>query len=97
MKNLKVDFLYGADADEIASVDQIKELEKTADRAKLRIRVIRSELKTLKRREEAFHHTSATTNRRVLVWSIFQFLLLFGCCFFQMHNLKKFFRAKKLI
>lgn len=48
-------------------------------------------------REERFRQTSESTGQRVLWWSLAQTVILVGMGVWQMHHLKRFFEAKKLV
>lgn len=48
-------------------------------------------------REERFRQTSESTGQRVLWWSLAQTIILVGMGVWQMHHLKRFFEAKKLV
>lgn len=48
-------------------------------------------------REERFRQTSESTSQRVLWWSLAQTVILIGMGVWQMHHLKRFFEAKKLV
>lgn len=48
-------------------------------------------------REERFRQTSESTSQRVLWWSLAQTVILVGMGVWQMHHLKRFFEAKKLV
>ena len=48
-------------------------------------------------REATFREISESTNQRVLWWSIAQALVLVVTAWWQVHHLKSFFQAKKLV
>jgi len=48
-------------------------------------------------REQRHRDTAESTNDRVKWWSIFQFLVLFAVCFWQVFYLKRFFEVKRVV
>eukprot|EP01107_Rhizomastix_libera_P000512 TRINITY_DN10971_c0_g1_i1.p1 TRINITY_DN10971_c0_g1~~TRINITY_DN10971_c0_g1_i1.p1 ORF type:complete len:213 (+),score=41.31 TRINITY_DN10971_c0_g1_i1:14-652(+) len=91
---------YGADAvdyGEVAQKEHLSSLQIVLKEATNRAEDIRKEQSYLRSREERFHHTSESTNRRVLIWGVLQILALGGCAAAQILHLRSFFKAKKLV
>lgn len=58
---------------------------------------IKDEQEYIVMRERVHRDTAESTNDRVKWWSIFQFIVLFGVCFWQVFYLKRFFEVKRVV
>lgn len=85
------------DYSEIASKDKLTQLQLRVRQLLDQVQQISKEQTYQKAREERFRQTSDSTNQRVLWWAIAQTIILFVMGFGQMHHLKSFFEAKKLV
>jgi len=82
---------------EIASKDKLTELQLRLRQLNDQVVQIQKEQNYQRQREKRFRDTSESTSQRVLVWAIFQLVILVGLGFWQVQHLKKFFIAKKLV
>ncbi|KAJ1675515.1 hypothetical protein EV182_001113 [Spiromyces aspiralis] len=58
---------------------------------------IKAEQLYQREREAEFISANESINRRVLYWAILQLMLIGGVCYWQLHHLRQFFEAKKLV
>ncbi|CAG8604959.1 10265_t:CDS:2 [Funneliformis mosseae] len=70
-----------------------KEIRELADG----LAAIKDEQEYIVIREQRHRDTAESTNDRVKWWSIFQFFVLFGVCFWQVFYLKRFFEVKRVV
>jgi len=82
---------------EIAAKDKLTELQLRVRQLLDQMDQIQKEQSYQRIRETRFRATSENTNRRVLYWSVGQFLVLVIAGIWQMKHLKGFFEAKKLV
>lgn len=69
--------------------DRVKELNH-------RLQDIRREQQFQREREIQFRELSEKTNKRAVLWSLVQIVVLFYMCIWQLHHLRGFFESKKL-
>lgn len=81
----------------IAARDKLTELQLRVRQLLDQVEQITKEQNYQRYREERFRATSESTNSRVLWWAIAQTAVLCLTGLWQMHHLKAFFRAKKLV
>ncbi|XP_075243194.1 transmembrane emp24 domain-containing protein eca-like [Convolutriloba macropyga] len=82
---------------EIASKDKLSELQLRLRQLNDQVQQIQKEQNYQRQREKRFRDTSESTSQRVVVWAMFQLVILVGLGFWQVQHLKKFFIAKKLV
>jgi len=70
-----------------------KEIRELADG----LAAIKDEQEYIVIREQRHRDTAESTNDRVKWWSMFQFLVLFAVCFWQVFYLKRFFEVKRVV
>ncbi|CAI2162322.1 12525_t:CDS:2 [Funneliformis geosporum] len=70
-----------------------KEIRELADG----LAAIKDEQEYIVIREQRHRDTAESTNDRVKWWSIFQFFVLVGVCFWQVFYLKRFFEVKRVV
>eukprot|EP00457_Paulinella_chromatophora_P011759 gb/GEZN01011919.1/.p1 GENE.gb/GEZN01011919.1/~~gb/GEZN01011919.1/.p1 ORF type:complete len:231 (-),score=40.07 gb/GEZN01011919.1/:341-1033(-) len=87
---------HAVDYQIVAKQEHLSAIEVEIRKLNDKIRAIRAEQAYQKRREAAFRGTSDSTNQRVMWWSIIQTLFMVASGVFQIFNLKKFFKSKKL-
>ena len=88
---------HANDYKEIAASDKLSELQLRARQIIDQVDQILKEQAYQRFREESFRGTSESTNRRVLWWAFVQTLVLVATGVWQMHHMKSFFEAKKLV
>lgn len=85
------------DYSEIAAKDKLTELQLRVRQLLDQMEQVQKEQSYQRIRETRFRATSENTNKRVLWWSVGQFLVLVIAGIWQMKHLKGFFEAKKLV
>jgi len=88
---------HATDYAEIAKQDKVSELHLRMRQLVDQVDMITKEQAYQRYREEKFRGTSESTNRQVLGWAMLQTIVLLATGFLQMHHLKSFFQAKKLV
>jgi len=70
----------------------------------MKIRDLNSKVASIKREQQyqreheiEFRNQSEATNSHIMYWSIIQFFIIIGTCYWQMRHLKNFFTVKKLV
>jgi len=70
----------------------------------MKIRDLNAKVATIKREQQyhrdheiEFRNQSEATNSHIMYWSIIQFIIIIGTCYWQMRHLKNFFTVKKLV
>ncbi|KAJ1919257.1 emp24p/erv25p- protein [Mycoemilia scoparia] len=76
---------------------KIEDMASLVKELNTRVLAIKSEQKYQREREEEFMSFSNKINRRVLYWAVLQLGLIGAICYWQLHHLRGFFEAKKLV
>jgi p24 family protein beta-1 len=61
------------------------------------LRSVRDEQDFLRQREEYHDRTAKSTNKRVIVWFLFQFIFLGTVGYVQIYFLKRFFETRRIV
>ncbi|KAG2382405.1 hypothetical protein C9374_005607 [Naegleria lovaniensis] len=88
---------YHLEKDQPTTRDQVEKLDGLLQDVRNKIDRISMEQYYFKEREERFRHTTDSTHERCWWLGVCKFSLLVGVTFWQMTNLRSFFKKKKLI
>eukprot|EP00054_Salpingoeca_dolichothecata_P016138 m.94067 g.94067 ORF g.94067 m.94067 type:complete len:215 (-) comp21836_c0_seq3:35-679(-) len=85
------------DYDVISKKEKLTSVETRLYQLVAQVKQISSEQAYQRTREATFREISESTNQRVLWWSVGQAIILIFTASWQLHHLKSFFEAKKLV
>ncbi|KAJ1927910.1 emp24p/erv25p- protein [Linderina macrospora] len=80
-----------------AAIEKIKDIAQKINILNAQLEEIRTEQKYQLEREKEFEGATASIKRRVLYWAFIQLGIVGAVCYWQLHHLRRFFEAKKLV